>query len=77
MKYRVLQNGKPCSEYGIKGWDVDTFDTKREAEVFAFLWAYPFDRETAEVNAPTIPIGVDKDYSMSEFPVMMRVEELT
>ena len=32
----VYQDGERCSEYKIKGWDVDTFESKREAEVFAY-----------------------------------------
>lgn len=76
MSYQVLQDGKPCSEYNIPNWGIDTFDTVREAEIFAYLWAYPVTKEEAEVNAPQMAIGCDIDYSMtSECPVLMKIIE--
>lgn len=74
--YRVFENGKPTSEYGIKGWEVDTFETKREAEVHAFHWAYPMPKSSAEEFAPEMDIGVEYDYSQCEFPLLMSIEEV-
>lgn len=76
MTYRVYQDGKRCSDYNIKGWNVDTFNTKREAEVFAILWAYPVTRRFAFKNSPSMEIGVEYNYSNCEFPVMMKIEEV-
>lgn len=46
--FRVLQDGKRCSDYGIPTWDVDTFETFREAEIFAIMWARPYPKKVAE-----------------------------
>jgi hypothetical protein len=72
--YVVYQDGKRCSEYGIAGWENDAFATKRQAEIYAFHWAYPFTREEAEVGAPTMEVGREYDYSTCEIPVMMKIE---
>jgi len=75
-KYRVFEAGKRCKEHNIKGWDVDTFDTKREAEIFAYHWAYPVLREDAVENADVMEFNKEYDYSISEYPVMMKIEEV-
>ena len=75
-KYRVFEAGNRCKEHNIKGWDVDTFDTKREAEIFAYHWAYPVLREDAVENADVMELNKEYDYSISEYPVMMKIEEV-
>lgn len=74
--YRVYQDGIRCKEYNVQGWEVDTFDTKDEAELFAYMWAYPFDLETAKVNKKEMQLSVEYDMSMSESKVMMKIEEV-
>jgi hypothetical protein len=61
--FQVLQNQKPCSSFKIKGWTIDTFNTHRGAEVFAYLWAYPVTLEEAEINAPAMKLQRQYDYS--------------
>lgn len=48
MSYRVFQNNKRCNDYHIGDWKNDTFESKDEAETFAFLWAFPVSHEEAE-----------------------------
>ena len=74
--YCVYEAGKRCSEHKIKGWDKDTFETKREAEVFAYHWAYPMPLDACEREATEMELGKEYDYSMCEFPVMMKIEEV-
>lgn len=74
--YRVYEAGKRCVDHKIKGWDEDTFESKRAAEVFAHFWAYPVSYFEAECEAATMELGKEYDYSMCEFPVMMKVEEV-
>lgn len=74
--YRVYQDGKPCSEYQIKGWDTDTFFTHKEAELFAYMWSYPVDKDTAEANYIPMEIGKEYDMSMGTEPVMMKIEKV-
>lgn len=73
-RYIVYQDGKHCSEYRFKGWDVDSFNTKREAEIFAYHWAYPGDYANKVFEAPEMVIGKEYDYSMGNCPVMMMIE---
>lgn len=73
----VYQDGKRCSEYKIKGWSVDSFDTKREAEIFAYHWAYPYSYQDCVDLAPCMTLGKEYDYTMAKgFPVMMKIEEI-
>lgn len=79
--FQVLQDGKPCREYTISGWDIDTFETKKEAEIFAHLWAYPIDKETAkEWSDKRGEMELNKEYDMSmggpDCPVMMKIVEI-
>lgn len=75
--YRVFEAGKRCDDYKIPGWlGQDTFDLKRDAEIYAFLWAYSVSKSEAEKEAPEMETGVDYDYSTFEFPLMMRIEEV-
>lgn len=75
-KYRVFEAGQRCTEYKIKGWDKDTFDTKREAEIFAYHWAFPMPYSACVEFADTMDINVEYNYSTCEFPVMMKIEEV-
>lgn len=72
----VYQDGKRCSEYKIPTWDVDSFETKREAEEFAYRWAYPVSKEDAKIYAEPMDLGVEYDYSMFDGHVMMKIEEI-
>lgn len=74
--YRVYEAGKRCVDHKIKGWDLDTFETKRRAEVFAYSWVYPMPYGACEIHAPEMELGKEYDYSMCEFPVMMKIEEV-
>jgi len=77
VSYRVYQDGIRCSEYTIGTCDLDTFETKREAEVFAFYWAYDVSYETSALNAPSMVIGEEVDYGMSPVDnVFMKIEEV-
>lgn len=82
MAFRVFQNGKRCSDYCIKGWNVDTFTSKRKAEEFAYLWAYPVSKEAAVASAPEMELDKPYDYSMgvwseeAESPVLMMIREV-
>lgn len=76
MKYRVFEGLTRCADYNISGWEIDTFDTKREAEMHAFCWAYPVNQEEA-VNAPIMNIGEYYDFSMGDSgSVLMMIQEV-
>lgn len=65
--YRVFENGKRCDDHNIEGWvGKDTFTLKRNAEVYAFLWACPVSHADAEAFAPEMVIGMGYDYGMGE-----------
>ena len=79
--YQVFQGDKPAeSKYfpSLKGygWDNFSFENKREAEVYAFRWAYPVSREKAEADAPHMQEGVAYDYGMSEVPIYMSIRKI-
>jgi len=67
------QDGKRCSSYGYSSWEQDSFDRKEDAERYCFNWAYPHGHY--DHIAPQMDVGVEYDYSMSEFPVMMSIKE--
>lgn len=77
MKYTVYENGKPAAMWpdGFTFWDNATFATKREAEVYAYLWCYPVTKPVAAKEAPEMEIGKKYNYSMCEVPVWMHIEE--
>ena len=72
--YRVFENEIRCNEHKISEWGKDTFESKREAEVYAYYWAYPVTKIQAEKYAPKMEIGKSYNYSMSEFPILMKIE---
>lgn len=74
--FQVLQNNKPCSEYKISNWTNDTFLEKSDAEVYAFLWAYPHSLDAGVAIAPQMELDTDYDYSMSESDVMMKIVKI-
>lgn len=76
--YRVFENGKRCDDHQIHGWcGKDTFSLKRNAEVYAFMWAYPVTQSDAETNAPEMNVGVEYDFSMGALGcVQMKIEEV-
>lgn len=82
MQFRVFQNGKRCNSYEIKGWNVDTFNSQREAEIYAFAWAYPVTKEVAAQIAPAMELDREYDYSMgawseeAESPVRMVISQV-
>lgn len=68
--YRVFENGKRCNDYGIEGWDNDTFETLEQAIVYANKWCYTDD-------GPCLHMDVGKEYDMGTFlPVMMKIEQV-
>ena len=80
--YKVYENGVPCSVLAAKmalkdrTWHTPAFEEKREAEIFAKLWAYPYTREMAEANITEMEIGKEYDMSMmGEGYVMMKIEK--
>lgn len=77
--FRVFQNGVRCDGHNIPGWvGKDTFTLKRNAEVYAYMWAYPVSMADAELNAPEMVIGKEYDFSMYEdcMPILMQIEEV-
>ena len=75
-RYQVLQDGKPCSEYKIKGWEIDTFDTFEQAADFSVRWCYPCIIENyQEWPHPTL-IDTPVNMSYCEFNVMMEIREV-
>ena len=82
MKYQVNQDGKPCAEYNIGDWNVDTFSTLKEAIIFAFHWAYPYPYEMIVENVSSghpdfqLQTNTDYDLSMGETPVIIRINEI-
>ena len=75
-KYQVFQDGKPCASYKIADWNVDTFDTFYEAQVFAAHWAYPVDKETAKQFVRPMELNVPINMSMCECPLMMEIRKV-
>jgi hypothetical protein len=77
MSYTVCEDDKPATmaPNTFKCWEIATFDTKREAEIYAYLWCYPVTRDVAEKEAPQMKIGVAYDYGMFEVPVWMKIVE--
>jgi hypothetical protein len=75
-QYRVYQDGKRCSEYGLKNWDIDTFETKLAAEQFAVQWAYPIGIDKLCRFWAPMELGKEYDFGMYEVPVMMKIEEV-
>jgi hypothetical protein len=77
MKYTVYENGKPAvmALKTFKCWEKATFDTKREAEVYAYLWCYPVTKDVAQQTAPEMEVGKKYDYGVYEVQVWMHIEE--
>lgn len=79
MRFQVLQDGKPCSEYKIEGYNVDKFETLWEAQVFAECWSYPFTQKEAQAAAKkrNLQVGLPQDMSMGFHPVMIEIIKVT
>ena len=79
-KYQVFEDGTPadCNHCNVIGeaWITSIFENKRDAEIYAFMWAFPISKKSAAVNAPEMEINKEYDYSMCEFPVMMMIKEI-
>lgn len=60
------------------GWDVCTFSTKREAEVYAYLWTNAVTKAVSQERAPVMelgkPVGFRSSVTYGE-EVVMRVVE--
>ena len=39
--WQVFEKDRPCSSYGFKTWEADTFVTIEEAVGFAYHWSTP------------------------------------
>lgn len=75
--FKVYEGKKPAEMVGSDHfWSTGEFITKREAEVYAYLWAYPIVKSEAEIRAPEMEIGKAYDYGQTKVPVMMRIEEM-
>lgn len=76
--YKVFQDGKPCSEYQIPGFERDVFHSLEEANIFAYDWVlggmYP-DKEILLERASKFPLqlGVGMDLSFCEIPIVMEI----
>lgn len=68
MSFYVYQNNKPAvmEDSKYKRWHSNKFETKREAEIYAFLWAYPVTLHEAITYAPTMELNIEYDYSSWE-----------
>ena len=70
----ILRNSK--TNELVKGWDNNGFETKREAEIYAYHWAYPMPYEECKATAPEMELNVDYNYSMAtDFQVLMKIVE--
>lgn len=76
MRYQVLQDEKPCASYNIPSWNVDTFDTQKEAELFAVHWAYPIGKDQREEFYRPMQIDVPMDMGITEAAVWMKIIEV-
>lgn len=74
-QFQCFQDGKPCASYNIPWWDVDTFDTKEEAELFCAHWAYPVDKEQAKEFVRPMELNVPIAMGISKVPMMMEIRE--
>lgn len=77
--YRVFENDKEAiiEDTKISTWKNCTFETKREAEVYACLWAYHCYLEEAERDAQEMELGKKYNMSTCGVPVMMEIREIT
>lgn len=74
--YRVFENGVRCASCMMPGWDIDTFATKRSAELFMLCWAYPYTLDAARRQERSFDLGVEYDLGMSDVPVVMVIREV-
>ena len=63
MTYMVFEENKPAYIEGSALWGNAEFPTKRDAEIYAFLWCNAVTRYEAEVLAPKMNLGVKYDYA--------------
>jgi hypothetical protein len=78
--YRVFHNGLRCASQNIPTWDIDTFSTKRAAEIFMWLWAFPWDRKSAEAAVGQYPTQTNTprhmyDGYVNAIMVIVEIEE--
>lgn len=76
MKYRVYQDGRPCSSYNLHGWTKDTFDTLEEASVFAWYWVLPISKEQAKAFNTNYPFTVGSPRATWGDSVVMEIKEV-
>lgn len=80
--YQVFQDGKSADFHGFpllskSGiWKSSIFKTKREAEIYAFMWAYGYNYDESIKNAPIMELGKNYNFSMCEIPVLMMIKEV-
>lgn len=74
--FRVYENGVRCAHLMIQGWDVDTFSSKRSAELFMLCWAYPYTLDAARKDSRTFDLDIEYDLGMTEVPVLMSIREV-
>lgn len=78
-KYQVFENDTPADSAHTRvgkgmGWDSSIFDTKRDAEIYAYLWCYQCSLEDATKLAPVMNIG--ELYQMSLYEGGMQIKEI-
>lgn len=62
--FNVYVNNKPCIlTIKLPMWSTNSFKTKREAEIYAYLWCNSVTREIAAKHAPVMEAG--KVYEIS------------
>jgi hypothetical protein len=77
MSFACYENGKRCNTLGMSGgWNNDCFATIHEAELFCFLWAYPYGIHIAGDSYTPMELSRPINMSMSEHPVMMEIREV-
>lgn len=74
--FRVFQDGIRCKDYQIEGWDIDTFPTQYEAEIFTLRWVYPFTEEHAKANYIKMELGKEHPFNILGVTLRMKIEEV-
>ena len=77
MTYRVLENNMLaiCPSSGFNCCDFDDF---YEAQYYAYSWSYSHSMTEvkAEIELQPFILNKEKDCSMSEFKIMMKIIEI-
>ena len=78
--YQVFQDNIPAdgAHFNLKKpeWQKSIFNEKRDAEVYAYIWAYDVSIEDAKKYAPNMEINKDYNFSTCEFPIYMKIKKI-